>query len=1086
MFLLLPRLKRDSDVRASDEAGKWDAQDFDSFDKVASSLDYKAPGRFKSVSSVPTIWARPLSMSMALHNKDYPIRQQMIEQWQGMLAAIALAEVRSFPLSAQLLELGELRHQDPFARSLYELLPKPPVNALYTLNKKHPWQDVYIFLWDGRPVGMSSPDTIVVPSEEGRWEKLPWWDSRNRCLEAPQNYLNASEKALLWRWLENLLKELKNHQAQPKALEMMVKLLEDFRNSLGNYPQQSLILSDNPQFFGVPLSLGVLTALNLPVKAEPQPSCVRLIASESKKQKDKDLLIIDSEIPKAWHQSLQDIWVHEGKTLASLNIEDLKSQKILWNDICWIESKDLFLPEFAFINIEDALPGAFSPNSPLLVFNGQQITPLLPLNPILLDYFTPEDLMRRIQLAPLSGSEGPLVRITLDLPLSGMKNEEKNPQNYRISKDYVIKQENALTQVPVLQIWPNFRAEGWKEYYAFYYDQEVFTSSQPEDKTFQVELPEAKEPHKFQDGKGLYQITRLEEFPSFVTCKDKSLRNILGLILLKTPTPTILGGTWKVGVDFGTSFTNIYVNRKGVTQPLPLESLHLKVTEVDLETRIRVLTEFFVPESFIPLDKPLPLSSVLTTRQSNNLAKKRPIYDGRIYIPEKSFKPQEDWIETDLKWTNLDLNQLFLKHLALHITALAAKNGIKEIQWSLSYPSAFSRNDKTRYARNWKDLTKDLQAKTGITQICPEQDNLSYFRTESLATAQYFADSDEDHNLVNSTCIDMGGGTSDISIWQEGTDRFQLVHQCSLQLAGRHLFSQFLELNPKFLFEKFEVNPTELQGLGGGNFHAKLDVLLRLESEKWLDKIDYLEEDPDFQGFIRLMAIGTAGLYYYVGTILQVLFEERDENQERRYKTDRITPVYIGGNGSRLLNWLAVGGRFDRHSEINGLLSRMLSKASNFDDTHEITCLSTRPKDEVAFGLVLDETPLGGLTSKKAEPVIAGEDCTVNDEPIEWYQYLDLGEKNIKGFKIPKLNKVPEFLDEFNNAFTDLDIEGLTPMPTYGDSNYKDKLWREVHKELTTNLIKIKGDSENIRVEPPFILGLKALLRVLGKEWAGK
>lgn len=231
------------------------------------------------------------------------------------------------------------------------------------------------------------------------------------------------------------------------------------------------------------------------------------------------------------------------------------------------------------------------------------------------------------------------MRVSLDLPLTGIKNDGKNPENYRIFKDYPLKGENALTQVPVLEIWPNFRAEGWKEYYAFYYDTEVFASAKPEDKTFDVSLPEAKEPHIFQDGRGSYQITRLEDFPPFIICQDKS-KKLLGLILIKTPTSIPLEGTWKVGVDFGTSFTNIYVNKKGVTEPLFLENLHLKVTEVDGETRLRVLNEFFIPGRFIPPDKPLPLSSVLTTRKANNLAKERPIYDGRIYIPEKVLNPK--------------------------------------------------------------------------------------------------------------------------------------------------------------------------------------------------------------------------------------------------------------------------------------------------------------------------------------------------------------------------------------------------------------------------------------------------------------
>jgi hypothetical protein len=1017
-------------------------------------------------------------MEMALHNPAYPIRAEMIEQWRGMLAAIALAEVRRFPLTAQLPDLEDLRHRDPFARSLYELLPDP-VNALYTLDgytlkDKNPWQNVYVFLWDGKPVGMTTPSTLVVPSEEGRWETLPWWNRQEQRLQLPNNHLNTSEKALLWRWLENLRRELNNHNGQTEAIDTIGGLLDDFRDSLGRYQDQRLSLSGNPQFFGVELNKGVLRAINKPVKAQAKPSSVRLIPSPDK-QKVLDLLIIDPEMAKAWGESPQNIWIHEDQTLASLSTEDLRTGETIWSNVRWIESKDLFLPEFVFVDVEDALPGAFFPNGTQINFNGQRITPLIPLNPILLDYLTPEDLIKRMQLTPVNGSEGPLVRVIIDLPLSGLKNDDKQPQNYRIYKDYPIKEENALPEVPVLEVWPRFRAEGWKEYYAFYYDGESG------EETFQISLPEAKEPHIFQEGRGSYQITRLEEFPSFINCQDRA-RNTIGLILLKTPENIKLNASWKVGVDFGTSFTNVYVNKKGIVEPLLLENLHLKITEGDREARNPVLYEHFIPESFIPAEKPLPLSSVLTTRGKTDIrvGQERQIYDGRIYVPDLNFKPQEDWIETDLKWKNLTLNRLFLKHLALHISALAAKNGVRQIQWSVSYPSAFSNADRTRYVQTWQNLTQELQEKTGIIHISPGLNDLDYFRTESLAIAQYFADQ-EDYNLVNATCIDMGGGTSDISIWENN----QLVHQCSIQLAGRELFSQFLEMKPDFLEQKLEVKDSGLKVLTEGKFSAKLDVLLRLEGENLLkNERAFVEDAPEFQGLLRLIAIGFSGLYYYVGTILGVL---HDEGQ---YSRREITPVYIGGNGSRLLNWLAIGGQFDRHSEVNQLLSRMLSVASGFADIGEITRLSQRPKDEVCCGLVLSGTKLQGLTRRTKDPLIAGEDCEVNGNPISWRERLEL-EGNIKEFQISEFEQLSKFLDEFNLALKELEIEGLKPMRGFKagvglEADYSERLWRETKRELTNVTLTIKGESDNIRVEPPFILGLKALLRVLGKEWAGK
>ena len=271
---------------------------------------------------------------------------------------------------------------------------------------------------------------------------------------------------------------------------------------------------------------------------------------------------------------------------------------------------------------------------------------------------------------------------------------------------------------------------------------------------------------------------------------------------------------WQVGVHFGNYYTNVYINYKNIVKPLPLESLHLTITYSDQETRPRVLTEFFIPEHFIPLDKPLPLPNILTTRQSENLAKERPIFDGRIYMPKERFSPQEYWIETNININTLESisTRLFLKNLALIISALAAKNGIKEIQWCLSYPSSLSQQQKRDYAKTWQNITQELQQTTGIIQHSPNYDDLQYFRSESLATAQYFADQEE-LSLDNTICINMGDETSDISIWQADNDHFQMIYQCSLNLARRQLISQFLEKNPQFLSEKFDVDLQDLQGL---------------------------------------------------------------------------------------------------------------------------------------------------------------------------------------------------------------------------------------------------------------------------------
>jgi hypothetical protein len=377
-----------------------------------------------------------------------------------------------------------------------------------------------------------------------------------------------------------------------------------------------------------------------------------------------------------------------------------------------------------------------------------------------------------------------------------------------------------------------------------------------------------------------------------------------------------------------------------------------------------------------------------------------------------------------------------------------------------------------------------LQERTGIQQRCPDIGDLDYFRTESLAVAQYFAEA-EGYDLVNTTCIDMGGGTSDISIWE----RNKLVHQCSVQLAGRDIFGQFLAKNPKFqdrLFERIDFN---LKGLSEAGFNAKLDVWLRVDSRGWLQHDrPFIEEDPDFQGLIRLTAIGFAGLYYYVGILLRALHEEQDEQGNRRYSPSEITPVYMGGNGSQFLNWLDERGTFDRHSELNDLFSRMMSKGSGFEDTEEKTQLSQKPKDEVACGLVLKSIKLEGLKSKAKDPLIAGEACQVNGEDVPAMARLEF-EEDVTAFKIPQLVELPKFLYEFHTAIRELEIEGIRSLPGYTRSKEMSAnaaLWKDVNRKLTALLEEIRGNSENIRVEPPFILALKALLLVLGDQWAQK
>ena len=1061
--------------------GEWHRPADITFEQVAASLSVDT-GNTVSVSSIPDMWARPLFFEIVLRDQNHPLHPQIKAQWKGMISAIALAEVQGLKLIAKFMDLGKLK-SDFFVSSLLKLIPSEE-RCLYQIDggKKNPWEHIYIFLLyiqgQYQTVGMTSPSTIICPSEDGSWSLLPWWSEEKRILQSPispEDHLRKDEKIQLWLWLQNLLDKLTTQERYAVRIREIIgefqTELSDILKSEGqviDFKSQKLQTSSKNNYFNIPIEGGALSALNLPIAAQPRDSSVFLMTPQSQ----REIIIIPSspeEITKQLKKKAKDIWIYKTINLVSFNLEELVKK---YKDVNYLTEDKLFLEKFYFIRGANNLPGADLPKgSNLLTYNvqdnEQHLTPLLPINSKLLEYFTPEQLLTDIvefQATNLNNNQ-PGVSVKLKLLLSDGE--------YIVTKNYPILEENAITEIPFIDVWPNFIAPGWQEYYAFYYDARVDKIQ----KTFQVKF-QAHNVKIHPSELSNFQIIHLEEFPTFIVCQSPTTSEYLGLILLKTPNkvgnedPNL---TWIVGVDFGTSFTNVYYKLERQPKPLAFSNdMHLQVTKPKSEAdQIETLYRYFMPQG----SQNLPLSTVLTTK--GNQGQTKLIFDGRIYFTGdiKSFDPKDDGIyKTNLKWSisNTNYNKLFLKHLALLITAEAANKHVRKIEWTISYPSAFSREDKSRYISAWKDIVEDLGAKTGIAHQWLSKEKGESYRPESLAIAHYFAEA-EGKDLVYTTCIDMGGGTSDISIWVGN----KLIHQCSILLAGNLLFSQFLKRKPGFIKEQFDVDISDLaNGLREEPFYAKLDAILLGESQKWLrERREILDENSDLRDIVQCSAIGIAGLYYYVGIILKAL------HLEGKYNRTQITPVYIGGNGSRILNWLAVSGRFDENCDAYYLFSKMLSIGSSFEDAETAeTLLSSQPKAEAACGLVLNNTKLTiSNQGSDYEDLISGEDCEINGGLIGTTSRIHL-EGEIKAFEVKELNNLKLFLDAFHNALKELRISSIAPLPEYNDPKKLEQLWRNVKRGVENDLITMTGQADKIRVEPPFILGLKSLLRVLARR----
>ncbi len=1077
----LPPLKSQARVKPG-EAGKWQPQAGIAYTEVADSLTRPEIGtNTQSISSIPDMWARPLLVDMVLRDQEYPLHSAIKAQWKGMLAAIALAEVKRLKLQAQLLDLDTLQ-ADALIKALIALSPSSQRTVYQSTERirgenRNPWHKIYVFLLNGQSVGMTSPATLVCPAEEGNWEGIPWYaDGRLHSPLDSSEYLTEDDKIQLWLWLDNLKTQLDSQRGVDSA--KLKELLNEYKNELAQEltidPRgQTFRPSRNVAYFGVPLTLGDLDALNIPIQAKRNPSSVSILAL-GKSMNEEVIFIPDLEqLKKQWptKQSV-DIWIYD--TVSAAIFDKAEFTKQYKGKVKFLTEDDIFTKTFFYLEGEGNLPGALLPEDTREITytvdeQERHLTPLLPLESEVLNYFSSEELIKRLTFNPTTIGNQSAVRVSLTLPLSG--------GDFTIHREYPIEVNNAITAKPFLEIWPNFKAPNWKAYYALYFDNR--TEATKQNKIFRAVFPEAAEIHPLELKN--FQITRLESFPDYINCQDETGIS-QGLILLKTP-PKVgdqnPNKTWTVGVDFGTSFTNVYYDINNVREGVTLTPLHLQITQATQIERFKILSAYFMSSK----DEKFPLSSVLTIRGSKE--EERPILDGRIYIPQdvKAFNPTQDDIKTELKWKpeNIAYNRTFLKHLALLITAEAAKNHVKKINWSISYPSAFSRSDKNLYKVTWQRIIEDLGKTTGIDHKWLDRGNP--YRAESLALAHYFAD-EEGKDLLYTTCIDMGGGTSDISIWVGN----RLIHQCSVQIAGRLLFSQFWKNRPDFLNQQFNTDLSDLSSsLRDEPFFVKLDGLLAAEGSKWLERNRTLmDDDTDLQTIVQLSTLGISGLYYYIGLVLRAL------DIEEKYTRKLNTPVYIGGNGSRILNWLDLSGRFSPDCETSLLFSRLLSKASGFENKKEPTVLSSKPKAEVACGLVLDQnvTRLTGLQDDD-EVIFAGEDCEVNGVAFGWQDRLDLTQfQEIESFKLVGsddeevgLANLQKFLEDFQQAFKELKITSIKPLRQYDDEQWRNSLWTNVKRSVEYNLTNLEGrNSEDVRVEPPFILGLKALLKELNSR----
>ncbi len=1053
----LPPLSSSSTVPSAPSAGDWDWHSEKVLSDIGKSLEADVNPQFFDVDAIPDIWARPILFRMAFGNDDHPLHEKVLGEWRGMITLIALSEWNRPPLEAQSINLaafdGENGASGRFAETARRMVPKESIDS------KTNWEQLHVFRYDGGPIAITSPTTLVATATDYSAHGVRWYNGRvlrdpigvHGASSPMEDELSKREKTALVQWLRHIQGRVTNGRA-PKGgdgiknavLAQTRSFIEDL--SPNTVERQFDIRNDA---FGMTTG-GLLKHLDevpsLP-QADSANSQVRLVPDGDREPEDGlDLLIIGDEIARQWDDvRAQDVIVHGADTLASVGTASGSRDTLNRRNLQgaeWRYADDLFSENLALIDESGALnqDSVALPEGTSLL----DVTPIVPLDEEVLDFISPRSLSNRVRFSKV----GDDYRVEVDLPLSG---PGAQPRDVTFERTYERSELIFNPEPPIFETWPDFEAPDWSEYYTYYNGPGRFyleAYPRPDDDKIQAE--------KLRQGEVSRAIGQTHQYPEAVLCHSVDGEQYLGLVPLHPPQEASAASSdfWTVGVDFGTSNTTAYVSEAG-GEAWPVRFNDRLVPIADKSARKSETTKNFFPAShqdvpFLTFYHDLPTGRDSTPTNDIQIPQEGHI----LYVDSPGDRDDLDpsMVHHDLKWSEEPADRArtkaFLEQTVLQVRAEAAANRAGDIRWRYSYPSSFSKNQLGSLQGTWGRIVEEDA----------EQ------RSESLSTATYFLEAQGAPMVNGSVCVDIGGASTDIAIWQNNTT----LLQSSLRLAGREILLKTIAAEP----DRYARMLNSLGSDYGGDLLEEtgseeasitdLEELIVLEGEEMLEHLPKVSDTEEVARIQQHVAFGLSGLFYYIGLLIRHLVNEGAFDPEAQ-----LPNFYFAGNGSKMLDWLDHGGSFGSESRVNRLFEEVLVQASGLDESN-FKVERTRHdhvKHEVAYGLVFDRN----LEVQRSSSAVAGEAFTETADQRAWETRLT-PEVLSQGVELGDLDRLRDLVTTFNRLAEESD--GLLDPVSEEDARFE-----RARETVRSHLQEYRAmESENIDVEPLFVLGVKAFL----------
>lgn len=867
--------------------------------------------------AIPDVYGKALHLYFALLKPNRTSHEQEIYLWRGLLALLALQDYLDLPLAWERVSLPQMLPNQ--TENLFDAaLRHPPREARRVLSTdpREQWngKDFYVLSWideNDTPIDLLiySPITLVCPVANWRkifagLERIKWFDHINGRFLKPEDVLNDQEKRIVRFWLDGISERF-NLPAANEGQRMISQ-------QLGQY----------------------IKDLNAPLSDEERLN-YRFEEIAVRQAPPSDLF--------------RDLKMTVKSTLPG---ENPGGGPIIVNQ--------LFADQLCYFQADENPFAKCRHSQNYEIKSRKDCYAFLPVHARYRSHFNSLDLAQGIHMDWITQNGTDMIHVTLTI---AGKNYERD---YKVSEQITAASGVAVPflagkidkkTVPLVAVWPGRTSGPWNKYYVML-DGSACDSGDLRVADFS-EIQTGSNGYVFQTS---YVPTAIPIVRTF----DNAGSVCVGMITPKLETPGTPAAPLSadVAVDFGTSSTRVFAKINGKTSELDItKDLPLLVTDCDVAREILMRDYFVAPVSFSRASN--TLFSVYR-RSGQTPQTVQPVLDGVIYQPGRisveEFMKDTNMLMSDLKWTtkiNRDCYTAFMEQLFLHIASLLDAQGVNSIKWKYALPKNMDTDMKDTIRDIWnKKLGQYLQDTIGNSIGSTIENDL----TESEAASRYFLSipGNTAHARMGYLVVDIGGGSTDIALWQGEEQNVHMVWHTSVNVAGRKMFTRWIQAHIEEL----------CQGTQDENITAHLDrintmpedlrstLIEMLLNANYGTLLDYYRQEcrehqngwgMKLRGEIN-MSISSLmfALGYQIGKLI-------NSGAFTVPAGDGAFTIAFGGRGANMLEWRGYGQPL-----LQSFFQEGLAAAGVQETFHVETTVSSSPKCEVAQGLLVDRPPESG------------------------------------------------------------------------------------------------------------------------------